>query len=385
MTAKPEHTPNQDGDAALEDFYAALGRLHLEALWRINQVIMPFEPKPRARPWRWRFSDMAQLAEQAGKLVPIDRGGDRRVLACINPGLAEGYGGAVYGATSTLWAAVQYLGAGEFAPGHRHSPSALRFVVDGRGAWTTVDGDRCDMAAGDLVITPAYTWHDHHNTSDEAMMWFDGLDLPLACYLDAQFFEFYPTGELQPVLDRHGASRAFTGPGLVPARPPAVAAGAGAAPPPEGARPAPRTPLLRYPWEDTRLALEAMGADPDPCDGVLVRYTNPLTGGPVLPTLDATIQLLPDGQRTGAHRHVHSTVYQVFQGRGESVIDGVRLPWERGDIIAVPQWALHDHQARGSDAILFSITDAPVLERLGFERVLPAGEPQEITADFDAG
>ena len=156
MTATPD-------DAALEHFYAELGRLNLEALWRINQVIMPFEPKPRARPWRWRFSDLARLADQAGKLVPIDRGGDRRVLACINPGLAGGYGGAVYGATSTLWAAVQYLGPREFAPGHRHSPSALRFVVEGQGAWTTVDGVRLPMAPGDLVLTPAYAWHDHQN------------------------------------------------------------------------------------------------------------------------------------------------------------------------------------------------------------------------------
>ncbi len=370
-------------DAALEHFYAELGRLHLEALWRINQVIMPFEPKPRAKPWLWRFEDLARLADQAGKLVPIDRGGDRRVLACLNPGLVDGYGGSVYGATSTLWAAVQYLDAHEFAPGHRHSPSALRFVVEGQGAWTTVDGDRCDMAAGDLVLTPSYAWHDHHNESDEPMMWFDGLDLPLACYLDAQFFEFYPTGELQPTLDTAGASRAYGAAGLIPARPPAVAAGAGAADPPEGARPAPRSPLLRYPWEATRAALEGLRHDPDPADGVLVRYTNPATGGPVLPTLEAAVQLLAAGVRTAPHRHVHSTVYQVFRGRGETVIDGTRFPWERGDIIALPPWAVHDHRAIDGDAILFSITDAPVLEKLGLERLLGFDGPQEVTAEFD--
>ncbi len=370
-------------DDALEHFYAELGRLHLEALWRINQVIMPFEPKPRAKPWLWRFTDLARLADQAGKLVPLDRGGDRRVLACLNPGLVDGYGGSVYGATSTLWAAVQYLDAHEFAPGHRHSPSALRFVVEGAGAWTTVDGDRCDMAAGDLVLTPSYAWHDHHNESDEPMMWFDGLDLPLACYLDAQFFEFYPTGVLQPTVDVAGASRAYGAAGLVPARPPAVAAGAGAADPPEGARPAPRSPLLRYPWAATSAALEGLRHDPDPWDGVLLRYSDPATGGPVLPTLEAAIQLLPAGVRTAPHRHVHSTVYQVFRGQGESVIDGTRFPWERGDIIAVPQWAVHDHRAAESDAILFSITDAPVLEKLGLERVLGVEGEQEVTAEFD--
>jgi gentisate 1,2-dioxygenase len=347
-------------DPALEDFYAELGRLHMEALWRINHVIMPFEPKPRAKPWLWRFADMARLADQAGKLVPLDRGGDRRVLACLNPGLVDGYGGAVYGATSTLWAAIQYLGPHESAPGHRHSPSALRFVVEGSGAWTTVDGDRCDMTPGDLVLTPSYSWHDHQNHSDEPMMWFDGLDLPLAGYLDAQFFEFYPSGDLQPILDTHVAS-----------------------PPPKGAMPAPRSPLLRYPWEATRLALEEMGSEVDPCDGALLRYTGP-TGGPVLPTLEATIQLLHEGGRTAAHRHVHSTVYQAFRGRGETVIDGTRFYWERGDIIAVPQWAVHDHRALDGDAILFSITDAPVLEKLGLERVLRVDGEQAVTGDFEA-
>jgi gentisate 1,2-dioxygenase len=371
-------------DPALEEFYTELGRLNMEALWRINHIIMPFEPRPRAKPWLWRFEDMSRLADQAGKLVPIDRGGDRRVLACLNPGLVHGYGGSVYGATSTLWAAVQYLDAHEFAPGHRHSPSALRFVVEGAGAWTTVDGDRCDMTAGDLVITPSYAWHDHHNESDEPMMWFDGLDLPLACYLDAQFFEFYPTGELQPTLDNHGASRAYSAAGLTPAQPPAVAAGTGAAAPPAGSRPAPRTPLLRYPWETTHATLEGLRDDVDPCDGVLLRYTDPLTGGPVLPTLEATIQLLPDGVRTAAHRHVHSTVYQVFRGRGETVIDGTRFSWERGDIIAVPQWAVHDHRALDGDAVLFSITDAPVLEKLGLERVLRVDGEQDVTGDFEA-
>ena len=196
----------------LEDFYAELRRHHLEALWRINTEIMPLQPRPRARAWLWRYEDLARLAELAGKLVPIDRGGDRRVLAAINPGLAEAYGDSVYGATATLWGAVQYLGPHESAPGHRHSPSALRFVVEGSGAWTTVDGVRLNMGPGDLVLTPSYAWHDHQNNSDEPMTWFDGLDLPLACYLDAQFFEFYPTGELQEP-------------------------GCGGSPPPAGARP----------------------------------------------------------------------------------------------------------------------------------------------------
>jgi gentisate 1,2-dioxygenase len=345
-------------DPALDDFYAELHRHHLEALWRINTKIMPFQPKPRALAWKWRYEDLARLAELAGKLVPIDRGGDRRVLGAINPGLVEAYGDSVFGATATLWGAVQFLGPHESAPGHRHSPSALRFVVEGSGAWTTVDGERLAMAPGDLVLTPAYAWHDHQNDSDEPMTWFDGLDIPLACYLDAQFFEFHPSGELQ-----------------VP--------GCGGTPPPEGARPGARSAVLRYPWVETEAALDGLRRDPDPHDDVLLRYTDPATGGPVLPTVDASIQLLRAGVRTAPHRHVHSAVYQAFRGRGETIIDGVRFAWERGDIFALPPWALHEHHAADGDAVLFSITDAPVLTALGLERVLGFDTPQEITGEFD--
>jgi gentisate 1,2-dioxygenase len=178
------------------------------------------------------------------------------------------------------------------------------------------------------------------------MMWFDGLDIPLACYLDAQFFEFYPTGELQPV-------------------------GSGSTPPPDGAQPGPRSRVLLFPWEETRAALEASRDRADPHDDVIHRYTDPTTGGPVLPTIDAAVQLIRAGVRTHAHRHVHSVVYQVFSGTGETVVDGTVFSWRRGDILAIPPWAAHEHHAGDTDAVLLSITDAPVLRALGLERVLP--------------
>src|SRR5207237_815600 len=228
-------------------------------------TIMPFEPRPRAKAWLWRYGDLARLAELAGKLVPIDRGGDRRVLAAINPGLVEAYGDSVYGATATLWGAVQYLGPHESPP---------------------------------------------------------------------------------------------------------------------GARPGARSAVLRYPWAETEAALEGRRGQPDPYDDVHIRYTNPATGGPVLPTLDATIQLLRAGVRTRPHRHVHSTVYQAFRGRGETIVDGVRFAWERGDMFALPPWVVHEHHAPDGDALLFSITDAPVLSALGLERALGLDTPQEITGEF---
>src|SRR6266516_1461478 len=183
MAEPTDPTTAQGDDTALEHFYAELHSEHLEALWLVNAKLMPFEPKPRMRPYLWRFDTLARLADQAGKLIPIERGGDRRVLGCINPSL-----GGSYGATSTLWAARPYLGPQESAPGHRHSPSALRFVVEGEGAWTTVDGDRCHMIPGDLVVSLPYTWNNHTNNSDRQMMWLHVHYLTPAIHLDARLF-----------------------------------------------------------------------------------------------------------------------------------------------------------------------------------------------------
>jgi gentisate 1,2-dioxygenase len=378
----PALAAGADRDAVAR-LYEDLAANDLEALWRINARIMPFQPQPRTRLWRWRYKTLLHLAERAGELVPIGRGGDRRVLACINPGLKEAYGDQVYGATHSLWAALQYLGPHESAPGHRHSPSALRFVVQGNGAWTTVDGERCLMTPGDLVVTPAYAWHDHANDTDEAMVWFDGLDLPLAAYLDAQFLEFPDGDATQEVLDTHASERTYRSAGLLPTAVPPVVAGAGASPPPDGAVVGPRTPILRYPWERTAEAFDALGEDAwDPHDGIRLRYTDPRTGGPVMPTLDAVLQRFPAGRGTLPSRHVHSAVVQVFRGTGHSVVDGVRVDWEPGDIIALPPWAPYEHHAGDEDVLLFSITDEPVVRALGLERVARADAPQDVVRSF---
>jgi len=195
------------GGAALEEFYADLTRYDLSPLWLLGSDLMPSSPRPATLPWLWRGETLRGLAFRAGALVPIGRGGDRRVLSLTNPGL----GGAPF-ASSTLWGAIQYLGPRESAPGHRHTPGAIRFVLDGTGVWTTVNGDACEMRAGDLVLTPPWSWHDHTNSTDQPMTWFDGLDLPTVKALDAVFFEEYQPEELQPVRG-HNLSQQFIGVG----------------------------------------------------------------------------------------------------------------------------------------------------------------------------
>ena len=184
---------------------------------------------------------MYPLGERAIRAVPVNRGGERRVLSLGNPGL----GGAPY-AAGTLWGALQCLGPGETAPAHRHTPGAIRFVLTGTGVWTTVNGDRCDIGPGDLVLTPSWYWHDHTNSGDRAMFWFDGLDLPMVEALDAVFYEQY-SEHAQPAAGHNRSGQAFVGD---PARYTAPGTHPAAEP----------SPLLVYRWADTDAELSLAGA-----------------------------------------------------------------------------------------------------------------------------
>lgn len=353
--------PNaKEGDRELERFYAEVAALDLQPLWTQTRDLMPPSPRPATRPWLWRWQAVHRLCERAGALVPIERGGERRVLSLSNPGLD----GLPF-ASSTLWGAFQYLGPGESAPAHRHTPGAIRFVIEGQGAWTTVDGDACDMSQGDLVLTPGWCWHDHRNGSDRPMIWFDGLDMPTVIALDAVFFE--PHSEAaQPVAGRNLSERFYGGRATLPA----------------GARPGtPHSPLFRYRWYDTDAALAGLLAEAP--EGVArLRYVNPATGDSALPTLGCEMTRLAPGRRTAAVRKAGSSVFVVFHGRGVSVIDGQRFQWGPGDAFVVPSWAPLDHEATEA-ADLFSIDDRPLLERLGLFRETRLDGPQEIRGTFE--
>lgn len=358
----PDPDPQIVSDLA--DLYTDMDRYDVQPLWTQNKALLTKDPHPSAMPWLWRRSRLVPLAERSHDLVTISRGGDRRVLAMANPGL----GGRPF-ATSTLWAAVQYLGGRERAPGHRHTPGAVRFVMEGEGTFTTVDGDACDMSAGDLILTPPWQWHDHQNNSDQPMLWFDGLDLPLVAHLDAIFFEPYPVEDMQPVRGHNLSEGVFGGRGILPA---------GVAAPDSPAY----SPLLVYRWPDTARQLAAMAAlSAEPM--VTAEYVNPLTGASVLPTIGCFAHLLAPGRRTPTHRTVGSSVFVVFRGRGYSVIDGLRFDWQDGDIFVVPSWAAVDHCGE-TESQLFSVTDAPVVKALGLHRDRTEESAQQITGIFDS-
>jgi gentisate 1,2-dioxygenase len=286
----------------------------------------------------------------------VDRGGERRVLSLANPGL----NGQPH-ATGTLWAGLQCLGPGEVAPAHRHTPGAIRFVLTGTGVWTTVSGVRCDMSPGDLVLTPSWQWHDHTNSGEANMVWFDGLDLPMISFLDAVFYEPYPdyaqlvTDEPHPDADAAATSYAD-----------GMARQVGPDP----------SPLLTYRWADTDAALARLARERDQAM-VTAEFINPKNGTSALPTLSCAMSRLLPGRSPQPLRRVGSAVFVVFRGAGHSVIDGVAIDWSAGDIFVVPSWAAAEHRsADGAD--LFVLSDAPVMRALGLYREQTLAEPQQV-------
>lgn len=344
----------------LDALYGDVAEADLQPLW-LQKGLLPRTPPLVMRPWLWPSKTLTDLAARAQTLVGIDRGGDRRVLALAHPDL----NGKPF-ATHTLWGAIQILGAGETAPPHRHTPGALRFVMQGSGAWTAVNSDRITMQPGDLLLTPPLTWHEHQNEGDEPVLWFDGLDLPLVHSLDAVFFE--PGGEGVERYDTSEASRTealYTAPGVVPAGRPVAKA---------------YSDLTVYRWAETDRALDALLATNGGGQSA-VRFTDPQTGRDIMSTLRAEMLRLVPGHRTTTTRTVGSSIAVVFHGNGTSVINGTALSWSEGDLFVTPSWAAVDHYAN-EPSDLFVMSDEPVMEALGLNRRTELTEHQEISGHW---
>lgn len=354
MTALP------DQSTALEDFYRDVAASELQPLWTQTRDLMTATPAGGAQPWHWSWPTLRELATRSGELIPIERGGERRVLALANPGLD----GLPY-ATPTLWGAVQFLGARESAPAHRHTPGAVRFVLEGQGVWTSVDGDPCPMAPGDLVLTPGWNWHEHHNTGDTAMIWFDGLDLPMVAMLDAVFFE---PGESDPAAapaPERSYSQQLHGHAGLRADDPAPSR--------------PHSPLSVYRWAETDAALRDLAQLRPDATVLGVTFTDPTNGRDVLPTMRCRMERLRPGTRTPSRREVGSSVRVIFSGRGTSVIGGARFDWSAGDMLVVPSWAAVDHEV-SETADVFVLSDAPVVEALALDRSEVLAQHQAVTS-----
>jgi gentisate 1,2-dioxygenase len=337
-------------ECALDDFYGDLADGYLQPLWEMHGLLTA-EPEVATVPYRWRAAELNKMAQRAGDLIPISRGGDRRVLALSNPGLS----GAPY-ISSTLWAAVQFLLPGETAPPHRHTPAALRFILDGAGVYTVVDGDAIPMARGDLVLTPAWTFHEHHNPGAESMMWLDVLDLPVVAALDAVFFQ--PGDQPAPVTRprRSTAERLYgQGPGVVPA-------GFGAA-----QHVLPQSPLTVYRWADTDAALSGLLEATGSTEATL-RFQDPTRARDVMPTLRCEMTRLTAGASGTAHRQTGSRVCAILNGHGAVDVGDARFDIEAGDIYVVPSWSTCQLHSGTVDLDMFTCSDAAVLDALALFR-----------------
>lgn len=353
MTGIPE-------SEALDKLYADFDSKSLSPLWTQLSDVMSDVPKSKAVPFIWKWKDLLPLAERAGDLVPVGRGGERRAIALANPGL----GGKPY-ATPTIWAAIQYLGGHETAPEHRHSQNAFRFVVEGEGVWTVVNGDPVAMRRGDFLVTAGWNFHGHHNDTDQPMAWIDGLDVPFADHIDVGFFEFGTervTDYATPGISR--SERLWAHPGLRPL---------------SGMNRYASSPIAAYRWEYTdravgeQLALEDEGYPATFEQGhAAIRYTNPTDGGDVMSTLRAEFHRVRAGAQTPARREVGSSVWQVFEGHGEIVVADNVWRVEKGDMVVVPSWEPFELRAE-TQLDLFKFSDAPIIERLHFDRTFVAG------------
>lgn len=350
-----DHTMQPDDTPELRALYKGFEQENLIPLWTQLGDLMPIHPKSKAVPHVWKWDKLLPLAEKSGELIPVGRGGERRALGLANPGLAPN----AY-ISSTLWAAIQYLGPRETAPEHRHSQNAFRFVVDGEGVWTVVNGDPVRMSRGDLLLTPGWNFHGHHNDTDKPMAWIDGLDIPFSQQMDVGFFEFGSDTVTDYATPNYSSGeRLWCHPGLRPL---------------SQLQNTVSSPIGAYRWEFTdralteQLLLEDEGVPATVAPGhAAIRYVNPTTGGDVMPTIRCEFHRLREGVETAVRQDVGSTVFQVFEGRGAVVLNGVTHKLDKGDMFVVPSWIIWSLQAE-TQFDLFRFSDAPIMERLDFMR-----------------
>lgn len=336
----------------LVSYYKELERLGTAALWTVANKIEPWEPKSESIPMIWRYRDLREHVLKSVNLVTPEQAG-RRVIYFENPGRKE-----VAAAVGWLYSGLQVMHPGENASAHWHSSSALRFIMEGRGAYTIVNGHKLTLGANDFVITPNGCWHEHGvEEGGLPCIWQDGLDIPLANAMEAGFYGVHPDLHQAVGYPVDDAVNIWGAPGLTP----------------HGVKWNQNySPLFKYQWEPTYEALVrySHAADGSPFDSHLMHYTNPSTGGPVMATMGASMQLLRPGFAGKAHRHTGSFLYQVAKGSGYSIINGQRFDWQEHDVFCVPSWAWHEHvnTSQTDDACLFCFNDLPAIQSMGLYR-----------------
>lgn len=337
----PELTPER------RDLYARMQRKGVAPLWAVLSTLIRPKPAPQARAVLWRYDELRPLIMDAGRLLTPQEA-ERRVLVLENPGLC-----GQSRVTGSLYAGLQLILPGEQAISHRHVASAVRFVIEGAGAYTAVEGEKTTMHPGDFILTPSWTFHDHGNPGSEPTVWLDGLDIPIVNLFDTCFAEHDQDGT-PPHAVPEGDSVARYASNMLPV---------------DYVPERKASPIFNYPYARSREALHGLTrrGDPHASHGFKMRFANPATGGYPMPTIGAFMQLLPRGFGGATYRQTDASVYVVVEGSGTSRIGDETLQWGPRDIFVVPSWAPASHAA-ASDAVLFSISDRPAQQALGLWR-----------------
>jgi gentisate 1,2-dioxygenase len=326
VNTRPAPVSPQAIEERRDAFYARIDPQNMAPLWTRLKALVPREPTPAGVAHRWRYAEVRPHVLESAEHITA-REAERRVLILENPGLR-----GTSQVTGNLYAGLQLIMPGETAPAHRHTQSALRFIIEGAGAYTTVDDRKVAMEPGDLVITPAWRWHLHGNDSAHPMVWLDGLDIPLAMYLGGTFRE-----------DEHERAGAADAPGMLPP--------------------------IHFPYRAARASLDAMAraGAPDPHLGHVLRYLDPATGDWAMPTMAPQVRLLPAGFETAAYRSSDSMVLAVVEGAGAARIGEVEFDLAPHDVLVVPGWTAYRLRA-SSELVLFSYSERAAQEKLGFFR-----------------
>jgi gentisate 1,2-dioxygenase len=302
--------------AERREFYERLAARSAKPLWEVLANLIPPEPRPSAQPVLWRYEDLRPLLIESGEVITAQEAG-RRVLILENPGLR---GTSLI--TESLYAGLQLVTPGEVTSIHRHTATAIRFVIESEGGYTAVNGERAYMQPGDFVVTPSWMAHDHGNPASKPVVWLDVLDLAMVNLFNTSFAE-------------------------------------------DVAPDAPKPPLRKfaYPYPANRQALAQCSLDPH--RGKRMFYD--ISQGYPMPTMGAFLALLPAGFRGRPVRSTDSTIYCCAEGQGRTLAGDVTLEWREHDIFVIPSWTHTSHEADG-DAVLFGISDRPAQQALGLWR-----------------
>jgi gentisate 1,2-dioxygenase len=327
------------------DYREALTELNLVPLWpSLRAVLPPEKPRPNTRAICWPYRSLRPLLLQAGELTPIEKA-VRRVLVLANPG----HGLEKMQASPAMYLGMQLLLPGEWAENHRHTPNAVRMIVEGEGAYTTVDGEKCPMVRGDLILTPTGLWHEHGHEGTEPVVWLDVLDLPVVHYLEASY---HVDGPRQTEKPGRG-DRAYARGGVVPT--------------PVFERSRKHSPILRYPWADARAALLALAGDQPDLEAVQVTYINPETGGDAQNILGFYALMLRPGQTLKLPVRSPAMVFHVIEGGAEVKVADQDFTLAEADTCCAPGYTAVTlrNPSRDQPAFLFIADESPLHRKLG--------------------